>query len=65
MKEREEERKKEREGKKGRRLNASFCAWCIVRPNKQKCLSLEQRKVYCRVMQGDPGWTSCSCPKIP
>ena len=28
-------------------LNPSSCAWCTVRPNKLKCFSLEQRKVYC------------------
>ena len=29
------------------------CAQCTMRPNKLKSWSLEQRKVYCRAMQGD------------
>ena len=31
----------------------SSCCWCPVRPNKLKHRSLEQRKVYCRAMQGE------------
>ena len=34
---------------------AGLCAWHTVRPNKPKHQSLELRKIYCRVMQGD-GW---------
>ena len=33
--------------------NTSSCAQCTVRPNTPKHLSLEQRKVCCRAMQGD------------
>ena len=32
--------------------NPCSCAWCTVRPNKPKLLSLEQRKVYCWAEQG-------------
>ena len=34
---------------------------CTVRPNKLKHRILEQRKVYCRAMQGD----CCSRPSKP
>ena len=34
-------------------LNTSSCAQCVVRSNKLKYQSLEQRKVYCRVKQGE------------
>ena len=34
-------------------LNGSSCAWHTGRTDKPKCQSLEQRKVYCRAMQGD------------
>ena len=34
-------------------LNASSCAWHIVRSNKAKRQSLEQRKTYCRPKQGE------------
>ena len=33
-------------------VNASSCAGCTVRPNKLKHQSLEQRKVYCKTLQG-------------
>ena len=32
--------------------NPSLYTWCIVRLNKPKLQRLEQRKVYCRAMQG-------------
>ena len=44
-------------------LNASSRAQCMVRPNKLKHQSLELRKVYCRVMQGD-GWIVPLNPKF-
>lgn len=28
--------------------NPSLCAWYTMKPNKLKCQSLEQRKVYCK-----------------
>ena len=34
-------------------VNTSSCAGHTVRPNKLKCRSLEQRKVYCKAMQRD------------
>lgn len=34
-------------------LNTSSCSWCTVSPDKLKCQSLEQRKVYGRTMQAD------------
>ena len=34
-------------------VNASTCASHIVKPNKLKCQSLVQKKVYWRAMQGD------------
>ena len=34
-------------------VNAILCARCMVRPNKLKRRSLEQRKVYFKAMQGD------------
>ena len=34
-------------------VNANLCAWYIVRPNKLKSQNLEQRKFYCRAIQGD------------
>ena len=39
--------------------NPSSCARYIVRPNKTKCWSLEQREAYCRAEQGKQG-SSCS-----
>lgn len=33
-------------------LNASWCVWRTVRANKLKRCSLEQRKSYCRAIQG-------------
>ena len=33
--------------------NASSHAQCTVRPNRLKCWSLKQRKIYCRAIQGD------------
>ena len=33
-------------------VSVNLCVQCTVRPNKLKPLSLEQRKVYCRAMQG-------------
>ena len=37
----------------GRRyIRASLYAPCTVKLNKPKCQSLEQRKVYCRAVQG-------------
>ena len=36
-------------------ISTISCAQHTVSPNKQKCPSLEQRKVYCRAMQED-GW---------
>ena len=41
--------------------NASSCAPRTMRPNKQKCRSLEQRIVYCRAMKEMGG----SCSKNP
>ena len=35
--------------------NASLCSWCTVRPNKLKCQSLEQRKVYCSLCKERSG----------
>ena len=34
-------------------ISTISCAQHTVSPNKQKCPSLEQRKVYCRAMQGE------------
>ena len=34
-------------------VNPSWCAQCTVRPKKLKCRSLEQRKVYHEVLQGE------------
>ena len=34
-------------------VNTNSCTRCTVRPNKLKCWGLEQRKVYCKTMQGD------------
>ena len=34
-------------------LNTSLCARHTARPNKLKRWSLEQRKVYCRTVQGE------------
>ena len=34
-------------------VKASLYAQCTVRLNKPKCWNLEQRKVYCRAMQGN------------
>ena len=42
--------------------NTSLCAQHTVRPNKQKCWSSEQRRVYCRAMQGE---RVARAPKIP
>ena len=39
--------------------NAGLCAQPTVRPNKPKLWSLEQRKFYCRAMQGE------QAPQIP
>ena len=36
-------------------ISTISCAQHTVRPNKQKCPSLEQRKFYCGAMQED-GW---------
>ena len=36
-----------------KQLLTSSCAQHTVRPNKQKCQSLEQRKVYCKAKQGE------------
>ena len=41
--------------------NASSCAQSMVKPNKPKHQSLEQRKVYYRAMQGEGGL----CPPNP
>ena len=44
--------------------NAGLCAQHTVRPNKTKCQSLEQRKVYCRAKQGER--VACAQnPKLP
>lgn len=37
--------------------NPSPCAQGMVSPNKPKCQSLEQRKVYCWTKQGE--WVTC------
>ena len=34
-------------------VNASSCVRCTVKPDELKHRSLEQRKVYCRAMQGE------------
>lgn len=36
-------------------VGASSCAQSMVKPNKLKRRSLEQRKVYCRAVQGHGG----------
>ena len=43
-------------------LNESLCARRTVRPNKLKCWSLEQRKVYCRPEQGE--WVTPKLLKV-
>ena len=45
-------------------LNASSWALCTVRPNKQKCRSLEQRKVYCRPSK-ENRWFVLKRPELP
>ena len=45
-------------------LNIRSCARRIVKPNKPKHRSLEQRKVYCRAMQGDR-WLIPEKPQTP
>ena len=45
-------------------LNAGSCPRRTVRPNTLKCQSLEQRKVYCRAVQGDR-WLMPPNPELP
>ena len=42
-----------------------MCAQCTVRPNKLKCWRLEQRKVYCKAMQGDKVAHALESLKLP
>ena len=46
-------------------VNASSCARRTVRPNKLKCQSREQRKVFCRAMQGDEVAQALRSLKLP
>ena len=45
-------------------VSASSIAHCSVRPDKPKCQSLEQRKVYCRAMQEIGGSCSKEAPSL-
>ena len=46
-------------------VNANLCAQSTVRPNKLKRQSLEQRKVYCKAMQGDEVTQSLKSLELP
>ena len=45
--------------------STSPCAQLTVKPNKLKCQSLEQKKVYCQAMQGDGRFVPSKYPSLP
>ena len=45
--------------------NPSSCAQHTVRPNKQKCRSLEQQKGYCRAKRGEQVALAQKHPELP
>ena len=46
-------------------VNSDSCAGHTVRPNRPKPRSLEQRKVYCKAMQGNEVAYALKCLEVP